>query len=99
MIATPQTESRAVSQQPSSEGVCLVDDDPMVLRSIGRLLGSSGFAVEPFNKAQLSLTIVPHRMFRSSCLPLWLKKLPALKLRPGFSPYCRSLMCFLFTNT
>jgi hypothetical protein len=32
----PQIEDRAVAQQPSLEVVCLVDDDPMVLRSIGR---------------------------------------------------------------
>jgi hypothetical protein len=36
MIATPQIENRAVAQQPASEVVCLVNDDPMVLRSIGR---------------------------------------------------------------
>jgi hypothetical protein len=36
MIATPQIEDRAVAQQPSSEVVCPVDDDPTVLRSIGR---------------------------------------------------------------
>lgn len=36
MIATPKTEDLAVARQPSSEVVCLLDDDPMVLRSIGR---------------------------------------------------------------
>jgi len=36
MIASPQIEDRAVAQHLSSEGVCLVNDDPMALRSIGR---------------------------------------------------------------
>ena len=33
-----------------AEIVCLVDDDPSVLKSIGRLLASAGFSVRAFNK-------------------------------------------------
>ena len=32
--------------------VCIVDDDPSVLKSIHYLLASEGFNVRPFNKAQ-----------------------------------------------
>ena len=32
--------------------VCIVDDDPSVLKSIHYLLASEGFAVRPFNKAE-----------------------------------------------
>src|SRR5207245_5308746 len=59
MIATSYPENRASAQmrmtpseKPSSEIVCLVDDDPTVLRSTGRLLVSDGFAVRPFNKGE-----------------------------------------------
>jgi len=38
------------SANPSPEIVCLVDDDSAVLRSIGRLLASDGFAARSFDK-------------------------------------------------
>ena len=59
MIATSHIEKRAVAQmrikpseKSSSEVVCVVDDDPMMLRATGRLLASDGFAVRPFNKGE-----------------------------------------------
>jgi len=36
-------------EKSDAEIVCLVDDDPSVLKSIGRLLASDGFSVRPFN--------------------------------------------------
>src|SRR5438876_11583799 len=59
MIATSYPENRASAQmrmtpseKPSSEIVCLVDDDPTVLRSTGRLLVLVGCAVRPFKKGE-----------------------------------------------
>ena len=37
-------------EKSDAEIVCLVDDDPSVLKSIGRLLASDGFSVSAFNK-------------------------------------------------
>jgi FixJ family two-component response regulator len=39
-------------EKSDAEIVCLVDDDPSVLRSIGRLLASDGFSARAFNKPQ-----------------------------------------------
>jgi len=68
MIATSHTfqiENGAVAQmlvtpteEPSSEIVCLVDDDPLVLRSTGLLLVSDGFAVRRFSMQKLGVTSV-----------------------------------------
>lgn len=87
MIATPPIESQAVAQmrmipgeQPSSEIVCLVDDDPMVLRSIGRLLGSSGFAVQPFNKGADFIDYVAAHDVRLVVLDLWMKEMTGLEV-------------------
>ncbi len=83
----PQIESRAVAQmrmipseQPSSEIVCLVDDDPMVLRSIGRLLGSGGFAVQPFNKGADFIDYVAAHDVRLVVLDLWMKEMTGLEV-------------------
>jgi len=59
MISMSQFENGAAAQmrmtaseKPSSELVCVVDDDPAVLKSIGRLLASDGFSVRTFNKPE-----------------------------------------------
>jgi len=87
MIATSHIESRSVAQmriipseQPSSEIVCLVDDDPMVLRSIGRLLGSGGFAVQPFNKGADFIAYVAAHDVRLVVLDLWMKEMTGLEV-------------------
>jgi len=87
MIATPQSESRAVAQmrmipseQPSSEIVCLVDDDPTVLRSTGRLLASAGFAVQPFTKGADFITYVAAHDVRLVVLDLWMKEMTGLEV-------------------
>ena len=68
------------SEQPSSEIVCLVDDDPMVLRSIGRLLGSGGFAVQPFNKGADFIDYVAAHDVRLVVLDLWMKEMTGLEV-------------------
>ena len=40
------------SSQAEANEVCVVDDDPSVLKSIHYLLASEGFKVRPFNKAE-----------------------------------------------
>jgi FixJ family two-component response regulator len=67
-------------EQPSSEIVCLVDDDPMVLRSIGRLLGSSGFAVQPFNQGADFIDYVAAHDVRLVVLDLWMKEMSGLEV-------------------
>jgi FixJ family two-component response regulator len=48
--------------------VCVVDDDLSLLRGLRRLLGASGFTVEPFPSAEAFLES-PHRT-RAACLVL-----------------------------
>jgi FixJ family two-component response regulator len=45
-------------EKSDAESVCLVDDDPSVLKSIGRLLASDGFSVRAFNKPKEFLAYV-----------------------------------------
>src|SRR5213594_435753 len=87
MIATSQIENRAVQQvrmtpceQPSSEIVCLVDDDPMVLRSTGRLLVSDGFAVRPFNKGADFISYVASHEVPLVVLDIWMEEMTGLEV-------------------
>jgi FixJ family two-component response regulator len=87
MIATSHIENRAVAQmrmtpseKPSPEIVCLVDDDPMVLRSTGRLLVSDGFAVRPFNKGEDFIAYVASHDVPLVVLDIWMEEMTGLEV-------------------
>jgi FixJ family two-component response regulator len=87
MIATCQIENRPAEQvrvrageQPSSEIVCLVDDDPLVLRSTGRLLASDGFTVRPFNKGADFIAYVASHEVPLVVLDIWMKDMTGLEV-------------------
>src|SRR6266702_2658857 len=87
MIATSRIEKRAVAQmrmtpseKPSSEIVCLVDDDPMVLRSTGRLLVSDGFAVRPFKKGEDFIAYVASHDVPLVVLDIWMEEMTGLEV-------------------
>jgi len=87
MIATSHIENRAVeqtrmtpSEKPSSEIVCLVDDDPLVLRSTGLLLASDGFAVRPFNKGEDFIAYVASHDVPLVVLDIWMEEMTGLEV-------------------
>jgi FixJ family two-component response regulator len=87
MIATSHIENEAIAQvritspeKPSSEIVCLVDDDPMMLRATGRLLASDGFAVRPFNKGADFLAYVASHEVPLVVLDIWMKEVSGLEV-------------------
>jgi FixJ family two-component response regulator len=87
MIATSHIENGAVAQmritpseKPSPEVVCLVDDDPMVLRSTGRLLVSDGFAVRPFNKGKDFIAYVASHEVPLVVLDIWMEEMSGLEV-------------------
>jgi len=90
MIATPhasQIENGAVTQMrmtpsenPSSEIVCLVDDDPLVLRSTGLLLVSDGFAVRRFSKGEDFIAYVASHDVPLVVLDIWMEEMTGLEV-------------------
>src|SRR6266498_5385837 len=87
MIATSRIEKRAVAQmrmtpseKPSSEIVCVVDDDPMMLRSTGRLLVSDGFAVRPFKKGEDFIAYVASHDVPLVVLDIWMEEMTGLEV-------------------
>jgi FixJ family two-component response regulator len=87
MVATSHIENRTVAQmritpseQRSSKIVCLVDDDPMVLKSTGRLLALDGFAVRPFNKGADFIAYVASHDVPLVVLHLWMKEMTGLEV-------------------
>jgi DNA-binding NtrC family response regulator len=87
MIATSHIEMGAVAQKrttpsekPSSEIVCLVDDDPMVLRSTGFLLASDGFDVCRFDNGEDFIAYVASHDVPVVVLDIWMKGMNGLEV-------------------
>jgi len=87
MIATSHIENGAIAQmrmtpaeEPSAEVVCVVDDDPMMLRAMGRLLSSDGFAVRPFNKGEDFIAYVASHEVPLVVLDIWMKEMTGLEV-------------------
>src|ERR1700730_8747743 len=87
MLAMSDIEMGAIAQhrttpgeKPASEIVCLVDDDPMVLRSTGSLLASGGFAVCPFDKGEDFIAYVASHDVPVVVLDIWMKGMNGLEV-------------------
>src|SRR6266403_317510 len=71
---------RALTQAPRSEIVCLVDDDPLVLRSTGLLLASEGFVVRQFNSGEDFIEYVTSNKVPLVVLDIWMDKMNGLEV-------------------
>jgi two-component system response regulator FixJ len=87
MIATSHIENRAgvqmrmtPSEKSSSEIVCLVDDDPLVLRSTGLLLASDGFDVRRFDNGEDFIAYVGSHPVPLVVLDIWMKEMTGLEV-------------------
>jgi FixJ family two-component response regulator len=72
--------SRALAKAPRSEIVCLVDDDPLVLRSTGLLLASEGFVVRQFNNGEDFIAYVTSHKVPLVVLDIWMEKMNGLEV-------------------
>ena len=84
---TFQIENGAVTQkrmtpteEPSSEIVCLVDDDPLVLRSTGLLLASDGIAVRRFNRGEDFIAYVASHDVPLVVLDIWMEEMTGFEI-------------------
>ena len=87
MLTMPHIENRADAQtrvvptaRLSSEVVCLVDDDPLVLRSTGLLLASEGFVVRQFDNGEDFIAYVASNKVPLVVLDIWMKEMNGLEV-------------------
>ena len=69
----------------ATEIVCIVDDDPGVLTSIGRLLASDGLAVRPFREPESFLAHVKTHSVPLVILDIWMEKMTGLEVQAKLS--------------
>ena len=83
------------SEKNSSEIVCLVDDDPAVLKAISRLLVSDGLSVRAFNEPNGFLAHVKENAVPLVILDVWMGQLNGLEVQGelrGLSPQTRVII-------
>ena len=68
------------SEIAPGEVVCLVDDDPSVLRSVGRLLESDGFNVSAFSEPESFLEYVAANSVPLVVLDIWMGKMTGMEV-------------------
>jgi FixJ family two-component response regulator len=78
--AVAQMRLRPPSEKSSSEIVCLVDDDPLVLRSTGLLLASDGFDVRRFDKGEDFIAYVASHDVPLVVLDIWMEEMTGLEV-------------------
>jgi FixJ family two-component response regulator len=72
-------------EKSDAEIVCLVDDDPAVLKSIERLLASDGFSVRAFNKPKEFLAHVQAHPVPLVVLDIWMEEMSGLEVQANLS--------------
>ena len=86
------------SEKSSAEIVCLVDDDSAVLRSIGRLLASDGFAARAFDSPKDFLVHVRENPVPLVVLDIWMREMNGLDVQAQISTLSPSTRVIVITG-
>jgi FixJ family two-component response regulator len=66
---------------PARDGIWLLDDDASMLKALGRLLMSAGFAVEKFSTPADFLSQLAHARCRVAILDVWMPDMNGLEVQ------------------
>jgi len=68
------------SKTATRDAICVVDDDPLVLRSVGRLLESAGFGVVTFSEPRSFLEYAAENSVPLAILDIWMEQMTGMEL-------------------
>lgn len=68
------------SETARREAICVVDDDPLVLKSVGRLLESAGFNAITFGDPKSFLEYVAGNSVPLAILDIWMEEMTGMEL-------------------
>jgi FixJ family two-component response regulator len=63
------------------DGIWLLDDDASMLKALGRLLASAGFAVEKFSQPSDFLSNLKHARCQVAILDVWMPQMSGLEVQ------------------
>src|SRR5947209_18506638 len=82
-----------------SHVVCLVDDDPLVLNSLGNLLASDGIAARCFDKAETFLAHIQVHRVELVVLDIRMVGMTGLEVQPHLSSICCQTRVIIITRS
>jgi FixJ family two-component response regulator len=86
------------TETTAAEIVCLVDDDPTVLKSIGRLLASDGFSFLAFNDPKSFLAHVASQSVPLVVLDIWMEQMNGLEVQEQLRALSPSTRVIIITG-
>ena len=85
-------------EKSDAEIVCLVDDDPAILKSLERLLASDGFSVRSFNKPKSFLAHVQAHPVPLVVLDIWMEEMSGLEVQANLSALSPRTLVIVITG-
>lgn len=80
MSGPTKTDPARADEVAKSEVVCLVDDDPSIRKSVGRLLESAGFGVRRFAEPEAFLDHLAGNPVSVAVLDIWMEHMTGMEL-------------------
>jgi DNA-binding NtrC family response regulator len=84
--------------EPAAEAICLLDDDPAVLKSISRLLACEGFAVRPFSEPKNFLIYLQEHFVQLVILDIWMEEMDGLEIQTEVSKISAKTRVIIITG-
>ncbi len=79
-VKPARAEATATGKELRTQVVCIVDDDPSVLKSVSRLLESEGFAVKAFSQPEACLDFISSHKVPVAILDIWMEPMTGMEL-------------------
>ena len=83
---------------PITDVICLLDDDPSVLKAVGRLLSSAGWHVKEFNDPQVFLAYAKIHRVPVAVIDVWMPLMNGLEVQSQLRELSPSTRAIIFTG-
>ena len=83
---------------PNTDIICLLDDDPSILKAVARLLSSAGWQVEQFSDPEKFLEYAKIHRAPVAVIDVWMPLLNGLEVQSRLSEISPSTRVIIFTG-
>ncbi len=83
---------------PVTDVVCLLDDDPSVLKAVGRLLSSAGWRVKQFSEPDDFLVYAKIHRVPVAVIDVWMPLMNGLEVQSRLSELSPTTRVIIFTG-
>ena len=83
---------------PITDVVCLLDDEPSVLKAVGRLLSSAGWRVKEFSDPEEFLVYAKIHRTAVAVIDVWMPLMSGLEVQSRLSGLSPSTRVIIFTG-